>query len=103
MPAMHFHVCWPDGKTEACYSPSTVISQYLTAGETYSLTEFVGRCNTALNEASQRVESKYGFACSSAMDQLTRINEKATQFQSVENAEVSVASIAPVGAQGLPL
>lgn len=102
MPAMHFHVCWPDGNTEACYSPSTVIDQYLVAGETYSLAEFVRRCSAALNEASLRVEKKYGFACSSAMDQLARINEKASLYQLSKDAQVSVTSIVPVGA-GLPL
>ncbi|WP_369790511.1 MSMEG_0570 family nitrogen starvation response protein [Rouxiella sp. WC2420] len=97
MPAMHFHVCWPDGSTEACYSPSTVIGEYLTAGEIYSLTEFTRRCSSALNEASQRVEQKYGFACSSAMDQLTRINEKSALYQGRQDAKVSVTAIAPVG------
>lgn len=97
MPAMNFHVRWPDGSTEACYSPSTVIGQYLTAGETYSLAEFTRRCASALNEASQRVEQKYGFACSSAMDQLARINQRSAEYQLSAGAEVSVIAIAPVG------
>lgn len=102
MPAMHFHVCWPDGESEVCYSPSTVISQHLAAGETYRLAEFVRRCTAALNEASLRVEQKYGFACSSANDQLARIQNRARHFQHDEQAQVSVTAIEPVGA-GLPL
>lgn len=100
MPAMHFHICWPDGSTEACYSPSTVISDYLTAGESYSLAEFTRRCTEALNEASLRVEKKYGFACSSANDQLARIQEKAANYQQNSQAQVHVAMIAPADVLG---
>lgn len=31
MPEMYFHVRWPDGETQRCYSPSTVVEDYLTA------------------------------------------------------------------------
>ena len=38
MPEMRFHVRWPDGRQEACYSPSLVVKDYLTPGQSYALT-----------------------------------------------------------------
>lgn len=90
MPEMYFHVRWPDGEYEQCYSPSLVITDHLTPGETYPIEDFVARCETALNEASERVRQKYGFACSSAMDQLGRIHQKAEQFAQMPDSEVLV-------------
>lgn len=80
MPEMHFHVRWPDGRREACYSPSLVVKDFLTPGESYAVEDFVEKTRTALNIASERVREKYGFACLSAMDQLSRI-EAAAKLQ----------------------
>ena len=73
MPEMRFNIRWPDGHRESCYSPSLVVRDHLAPGESYALDDFVGRTRTALNIASERVREKYGFACSSAMDQLAHI------------------------------
>ncbi|GLS45662.1 MSMEG_0570 family nitrogen starvation response protein [Methylobacterium brachythecii] len=77
MPEMRFHVLWPDGRREACYSPSLVVQDFLTPGESYALADFVEKSRTALTIASERVREKYGFACSSALDQLARIESAA--------------------------
>lgn len=77
MPEMRFHVRWPDGRREACYSPSLVVRDYLAAGESYALDDFVEKTRTALTIASERVREKYGFACSSALEQLARIEAAA--------------------------
>ncbi|BAU88845.1 MSMEG_0570 family protein [Methylorubrum populi] len=77
MPEMRFHVRWPDGRREACYSPSLVVKDYLTPGESYAVDDFVAKTRTALTIASERVREKYGFACSSAIDQLARIEAAA--------------------------
>ena len=77
MPEMHFHIRWPDGRREACYSPSLVVKDFLTPGDSYAVDDFVAKARTALNIASERVREKYGFACSSAMDQLARIEAAA--------------------------
>jgi uncharacterized repeat protein (TIGR04042 family) len=61
MPEMRFVVRWPDGAEEACYSPSFVIKDYFTPGESYALADFVERSRTALLIASDRVRAKYGF------------------------------------------
>ncbi|MCE4226802.1 MSMEG_0570 family nitrogen starvation response protein [Methylobacterium sp. C25] len=77
MPEMRFHVLWPDGRREACYSPSLVVQDFLKPGESYAVEDFVEKSRTALNIASERVREKYGFACSSALDQLARIESAA--------------------------
>ncbi|KAB1069971.1 MSMEG_0570 family nitrogen starvation response protein [Methylobacterium planeticum] len=73
MPEMRFHVRWPDGRREACYSPSLVVTDYLAPGASYPVAEFVEKTRIALTIASERVRAKYGFACSAALDQLARI------------------------------
>ncbi|HTH94365.1 MAG TPA: MSMEG_0570 family nitrogen starvation response protein [Rhodocyclaceae bacterium] len=90
MPEMFFRVRWPNGESEKCYSPSLVITDHLTPGTAYPVGDFVARCNTALTEASERVRQKYGYACSSAMDQLGRIQEKAGQFAELPEGQVVV-------------
>lgn len=77
MPEVRFTIRWPDGAQESCYSPSTAIHQHLTAGAAYTLPEFLTRARSGLNAASDRVAAKFGFACSSAMDQLARIEARA--------------------------
>ena len=73
MPEMHFLVRFPDGRTVDCYSPSYVIEDYLREGECYAVPDFLERTRTALNIASERVRERYGFSCSSALDQLAAI------------------------------
>lgn len=77
MPEVIFSIRWPDGVEEQCYSPSTIIHQHLSAGQSYPLEDFLRRVRAGLMEASRRVEAKYGFACSSAIDQLARIERSA--------------------------
>jgi uncharacterized repeat protein (TIGR04042 family) len=90
MPEMRFLIRWPDGVAESCYSPSLVVKDFLAPGATYSVADFVERSRTALNIASERVRAKYGFACSSAMDQLARIEATAKAFAHLPDARVSV-------------
>ncbi|MGJ8530271.1 MSMEG_0570 family nitrogen starvation response protein [Maritalea sp.] len=80
MPETRFTVRWPDGETEVCYSPSTVVHEFLSAGTTYPLDDFVVRCRIALEKASTRVEAKFGYRCTSADAQLTQIERKASAF-----------------------
>ncbi len=88
MPEIRFHVEWPDGSQESCYSPSLVVKKYFTPGETYSLDEFVKRSREALTIASDRVQAKYGFPCSLALGQLQRIEQKAAQFAQLSPSDV---------------
>jgi uncharacterized repeat protein (TIGR04042 family) len=93
MPETFFTLRWPDGSEERCYSPSSVISQYITPGQSYPIVEFQARARAALTQASERVAAKYGFACSSAMAQLDQIEAHITRFQGNEGAEVACLAI----------
>ena len=93
MPERIFDVQWPDGMTESCYSPSSTIENHLVVGQNYSLQQFLSIVELALNEASDRVRQKYGFACSSAMDQLKKIKQRAELYQHTDDATVVVLGI----------
>jgi glycosyltransferase-like protein/uncharacterized repeat protein (TIGR04042 family) len=93
MPVMHFHIRWPDGVEANCYSPSTVVGEYFTAGTRYPLDDFLARSREALNIGSERVREKYGFACSAAMDQLARIEQDASRFADERDAHVTVIEL----------
>ena len=90
MPAMHFHLRWPDGHQTRCYSPSLVIKDYFEPGAAYPLGDFMQRVGEALHIASERVRAKYGFACSMAMDQLAQIEQLAAPFAGQSEAQVAV-------------
>jgi uncharacterized repeat protein (TIGR04042 family) len=75
MPEMYFDVRWPDGTTQRCYSPSTVIEDFFTAGDEYDVADFVKRSQTALGIAGERVREKFGFQCTGASGQLEQIEE----------------------------
>ncbi|MES1177663.1 MAG: MSMEG_0569 family flavin-dependent oxidoreductase [Myxococcales bacterium] len=87
MPEMHFRVRWPNGATVNCYSPSYIIEEYLTVGQSYPVPEFLERTRAALNIASERVREKYGFACSSALDQLSVIEETASALSPEQHTQ----------------
>ncbi|WP_282077835.1 MSMEG_0570 family nitrogen starvation response protein [Epibacterium ulvae] len=91
MPETRFSVRWPDGEVEHCYSPSTVVRQYLTADTTYALDEFVSLCREALDSASLRVKAKYGSRCGHADAQLSQIERKASTYSA--SADVTCLSI----------
>jgi uncharacterized repeat protein (TIGR04042 family) len=90
---MYFRVRWPDGETQRCYSPSTVIEDFFSAGTAYPLAEFVDRSRQALGIASERVRAKYGFACTSASGQLAEIESTAAAYTSVPDASVTVEAL----------
>ena len=77
MPEMHFRVKWPSGHVEDCYSPSYIVEEYLSEHAEYEVDDFVSRVRTALSIASERVFAKYGFECSSALDQLRAVEATA--------------------------
>jgi uncharacterized repeat protein (TIGR04042 family) len=90
MPEMRFFIRWPDGTAETCYSPSLVIKDYFSVGESYPLADFLARSRAALNIANERVRAKYGFACSQAIAQLARIESAAVAFGDDADARVTV-------------
>jgi len=80
MPEMTFTIQWPDGVKQDCYSPSTVIASHLAQGELHSVDAFLDRTRTALLLASERVRARYGYECSSALDQLRKLEERASHL-----------------------
>ena len=92
MPEMRFDIRWPDGAIEQCYSPSLVVQDHLAVGETYGLQEFLRRIRVALTVASDRVQEKYGFACSRAMGQLARLESTAGHFNDETGDGITVIS-----------
>ncbi|GAA4265891.1 MSMEG_0570 family nitrogen starvation response protein [Frondihabitans peucedani] len=92
MPEMTFLVRWPDGTEASCYSPSLVMHDYLAPGTDYPLADFVARSTAALQAAGQRVLARYGFECTSAMQQEREILDAAAAF---DGGTVSVLSMEP--------
>lgn len=90
MPELHFRVRWPDGTVQRCYSPSRSVKDFLVAGESYALEDFVGRSRSALRLASERVRTGRGFACASAARQLEEIERAADAFAPGGGARVTV-------------
>ncbi|HEY6081645.1 MAG TPA: MSMEG_0569 family flavin-dependent oxidoreductase [Polyangiaceae bacterium] len=98
MPELHFRVKWPSGQVDECYSPSYVVEEHLSVGQTYELDDFVSRVRTALTIASERVLSRYGFECSSAIDQLHSIEQTALE-QPGKGGKVTVLGFTKHGAR----
>jgi len=90
VPAMHYRLRWPDASESTCYSPSLVIKDYFEAGTSYALPEFLQRVREATRIASDRVEAKFGYACSRAMDQLATIEIQAAHFAGDADARVEM-------------
>jgi len=88
LPEMTFTVRWPDGAVRDCYSPSLVMHDHLAAGTEYAVDDFVARTTAALDEASERVRARYGFACTSAMQQRDEIVALAGGFPSGQRVAV---------------
>jgi uncharacterized repeat protein (TIGR04042 family) len=84
MPEMHVHLRWPDGSQQRIYSPSLVITDHLEEGESYAVPDLVTRLQTALDEASNRVQASYGFPCSRAAASKAAIEQRATAYDTGE-------------------
>ncbi len=90
MPEMWFHIRWPDGAQEACYSPSTIVAEAFELGRAYPLATFVEISRTALIAASDRVRARYGRPCSLAMGQLARIEATAKRQAATAGPDAQV-------------
>jgi len=93
MPETYWTVRWPDGTEEQLYSPSSVVAQLFEPGASYPVPDFLHRARIAMERASNRVQAKYGFACSSAMGQLDRIEARIAQFEDRPDAVVACLAI----------
>lgn len=88
MPVVYFTVTWPDGVAESCSSPSRAITEFLEAKE-YRVAEFAQAAKAGLDEASDRVLKKFGFACSAAADQWYQLSQRVAAFEDDDTVSVS--------------
>lgn len=93
MPEATFRVRWPDGSTDACYSPSLVVHDHLAVGAEYPVSDFTSRVTAAMDEASERVRARYGMSCTSAAATAAGVRSRAAAFPTGEL--VRVLSIEP--------
>ncbi|MEH3076299.1 MAG: MSMEG_0570 family nitrogen starvation response protein [Quadrisphaera sp.] len=93
MPEATFRVRWPDGSTDACYSPSLVVHDHLAPGAEYPVADFTARVGAAMHEASERVRARYGTACTSAAATAAGVRSRAARFPG--DGLVRVLSIEP--------
>ncbi len=93
MPETYWTVRWPDGAEERLYSPSSVVAELFTPGQSYPIDDFLTRARIAMERASNRVEKKFGFACSSAMAQLDAIETRVPSYRGQDGASVTCLDI----------
>lgn len=93
MPEVAFTIRWPDGTLQPCYSPSRAIEDTLTPGAVYPAEEFLRRASDALEEASERVRAKFGFACTAAAQQLEELATAAARHAPHLSGYVRVESM----------
>ena len=93
MPSVNFTVKWPNGQSSNFYSPSTIVYEYFQKGQQWAGQEFLNQADQALHGASARVRVRYGFACSSAMDTLNRIQEQAESFSLKPEDTIEITDI----------
>ena len=73
MPEVSLKINFPDGKTTYLYSPSTIIFEYLKPGDSLKISDFKSLAIKALHKASERVRTKYGFACTRTQEEEKKI------------------------------
>jgi uncharacterized repeat protein (TIGR04042 family) len=95
MPEMSFRIRWPDRAEIEYYSPSLVVRDLLTEGETLALPDFLQRARKAMQIASDRVAEKYGFPCARARATLAAIEQHAQKFTAHEDAQITVTEFSP--------
>ncbi|WP_109832681.1 MSMEG_0570 family nitrogen starvation response protein [Reichenbachiella versicolor] len=88
MPEVNLKVKWPDNAVSDVYSPSTIVCQYFTEGDSMTVKEFVSKCTTALEHASKRVEERYGYACTSAMSSIYTVQSIAKDQEGDKTVEI---------------
>jgi putative flavoprotein involved in K+ transport len=93
MPEVSFTLRWPDGTSQRCASPSRTIEQALVEGARYPCAELLRRARGALLEGGERVRAKYGFACSTATQQIEDLEAMARQLGVADDAVVSVERV----------
>ena len=88
MPVTYLNIEWPNEETDQVYSPSSVIQDYFTPGNLLPVDKFLQITNEALTEASERVRRKYGYACTSAQEEIRRVSLKCKDYDAINSVKI---------------
>ena len=88
MPEVLLDLEWPDGRRTSFYSPSTVVLQHLPPGSEWSVAALEEAGLLALAEASERVRTRYGFACSRTDEEAAKLREITSQYDPHDRVRV---------------
>lgn len=88
MPEVHLTLVWPDGSTSQLYSPSTAILQRLRPGQSLPVSALRIQGIAALQEASERVRARYGFACTRTDEERLKLEHIASRFNDAECVQI---------------
>ncbi len=88
MPSVNFDIDWPDGELQSYYSPSTIIHDFIRENEAYEQPDFAEKIFQGLDQASERVYKKFGYYCSAAMDEKSKIKQKLDELKAKNNTGV---------------
>jgi uncharacterized repeat protein (TIGR04042 family) len=88
MPEVMLELRWPDGEASTFYSPSTVVYEFLQPGDQLTIAELEQKGLTALQEASERVRARYGFACTRTDEEALKLRKRLALFNSSDMVEV---------------
>lgn len=89
MPEVRLQLEWPDGQTSEFYSPSTVVLDHLRPGDALSVAELERVGVRALQEASERVRARYGFACTRTDEEERRLRQRLSGYASEATVRVT--------------
>ncbi|ACY17237.1 MSMEG_0570 family nitrogen starvation response protein [Haliangium ochraceum] len=93
MPEVWMSVRLPDGSTEHCYSPSTVLEARFAVGTRHPAAVFLERIQAVLVEASERVFASRGFYCTGAAAESTRLAQRLAGFVADPAAVVEILGL----------
>jgi uncharacterized repeat protein (TIGR04042 family) len=91
MPEVYMQIEWSDETTDQVYSPSSVIRDFFSKGETLAVAEFNERVTEALEEASRRVREVYGMGCTAATKEIERLHAAAEKRD--DEASVTILEV----------
>ncbi len=92
MPEVRLTLAWPDGHTSELYSPSTVILSFLRPGDQLPVGELRRKGSEALQEASERVRARYGFACTRTDEEQRKLEQIASAYGPAEIVTIGAAA-----------
>lgn len=88
MPEVVLQLHWPDGEASRFYSPSTVIYEFFKPGDTLSIAELERKGLAALQEASERVRARYGFACTRTDEEALKLRQTIAKYSASEEVRI---------------